>query len=623
MTTGDKMFDLTKIENPGFLKQLSEAQLEQLAADIRSFIIEKVSVTGGHLSPNLGAVELIIAMHKVFDSPRDKLIFDVGHQAYTHKILTGRGAKFDTLRQFQGLSGYLKREESIHDHWEAGHSSTAIAAVAGFELARIQNKENYKVVALVGDGSLNSGLSFEALNFLGHKEGIAPIIILNDNEMSISRNVGTLSRLLNSMRTNKTYLKATRIKWIPRFFRDLKNRIGNMLRGFAKNMTIFDEFGLEYYGPIDGHNFKVLIKYLNLVKNANKPCVLHVVTKKGKGYQFAENDHLGLWHGVAPFDIETGQPKVKKAENVVSWSNIVSEYMYRFVEDNPDLRIIIPAMINGSGLRKFQEKYPDKIIDVGICEAFAVCMAGALAINHQHVFLPIYSSFLQRAYDQVSHDVARQDLHVVFGIDRAGIVGDDGETHQGIYDIAYLRHIPNIEIVQPMDPVEAFSLLDYAFNATQHPIAIRYSRNKRIFDVDKCEKRPAINKPSWTILLDRGPITLICYGDNCPRMQEMIVNRDLPVTLVNARFIKPLDESMVDSIHNASRKIIVLEDVVIAGGLGSAILEYMQAKGMDTGKVRILGLPDKFISQGTTEEIYRMYGLDDTSILGILRQYIE
>ena len=353
------MIDLMNIQNPEFLKTLNSKELTELASEIRSFIIEKVSVTGGHLSSNLGAVELIIAIHKVFDSPKDKIIFDVGHQAYTHKILTGRASDFDKLRQFEGLSGYIKREESNHDIWEAGHSSTAIAALAGFEIARDVNKETYKVMALVGDGSLNSGLSFEALNYLGHQSTLHPLIILNDNEMSISKNVGTLAKLLNSMRSSKTYAKATKTgSRLPSFFHDLKNRIGDMVRGFAKNMTIFDDLGFHYYGPIDGHNFKILIKYLEMAKRLNKPCVLHVITKKGKGYIPSEEDRLGIWHGVAPFEVASGKPKQLSKEFMMSWSNIISSYMEEYAQTHPQFRVVIPAMITGSGFINFQDKFP-------------------------------------------------------------------------------------------------------------------------------------------------------------------------------------------------------------------------------------------------------------------------
>ncbi len=608
-----RTIDLLGIEDPRFLKDLTINELNELAKSIRAFLIENIANTGGHLSSNLGVVELTIAMHRVFDSPQDKLIFDVGHQAYTHKILTGRAKDFPRLRQYQGLSGYLKRSESIHDCWEAGHSSTAISAMAGFEIARIKDQEHHKVLALVGDGSLNSGLSFEALNFVGHHPGISPAIILNDNEMSISKNVGTIAKLLTSMRTSKPYVRATRSRFMPKLFTELKIRLGNMIRGFAKNMTIFDEFGLQYYGPIDGHNLKTLIKYLELVKRDNHPSVLHVVTKKGKGYPLAENDNLGMWHGVEPFDVETGKAKAHFQENTATWSNIVSEYLLERIKKD-DFTIIIPAMINGSGLRRFQEQYPEKIIDVGICESFAVCLAGALAINKKRVFVPIYSSFLQRAYDQVSHDIAKQNLHVIFGIDRAGIVGGDGETHQGLYDIAYLRHIPNLEIVQPMDAREMYALLDYAFERTPKPIAVRYAKSRVTFDKSDLTKPEIITSPSWRTLKEGRLGHLICYGDNVLRMQAMLAEHKLDISLINARFIKPLDGALLAAIAKTGRPLFVVEDVSVIGGLGSTILEHFQTNGCLSPKLRIFGMPDQFIEQGSTTEIYAKYGLDNASI---------
>lgn len=617
------MIDLETIENPEFLKDLKDPALSELAATIRSFLITKIAKTGGHLSSNLGIVELTIAVHKVFSSPTDKIIFDVGHQAYTHKILTGRAKDFKSLRQFNGLSGYLKRDESVHDCWEAGHSSTALSALAGFEIARKLTQSNSRTVAIIGDGSLNSGLSFEALNFLGHEPGIAPIIILNDNEMSISKNVGTLAKMLNSLRASRTYRKASSSRLIPRFFRDIKNRVGDMLRGFAKNLTIFDEFGLRYYGPIDGHNFKTLIHYLELVKHLNRPCVLHVVTKKGKGYPFAENDPFGMWHGVEPFDIDTGQPSMKKAENIVSWSNIISDYVYQYAKTNDRFRVIIPAMINGSGLRRFQQDFPDKIIDVGICESFAVCLSAALSLENIQVFVPIYSSFLQRAYDQVIHDVARQHQHVVFGIDRAGLVGGDGETHQGLYDISYLRHIPEMEIVHPKDPVEAWQLLDYAFYVTKHPIAIRYSRQKLRYDPKGLVDREAIKNPSWTICRPGGKAILIAYGDNVGRLERLLDDTSLDVRLINARFIKPLDTDMLQVLLDEGLPIMVVEDVTKIGGLGSAILEFASSRQCPIPTIAIHGLPDHFIEQGDNQEIYRKYQLDDESLMDQLRSLLD
>ncbi len=609
-------FDVKSIESPAFLKELSVSDMEKLAEEIRVFLIEKISKTGGHLSPNLGIVELTIALHHVFESPKDKLLFDVGHQAYVHKILTGRARHFDRLRKKDGLSGYIKREESVHDIWEAGHSSTALAAVAGFEYARVMHQDNHKNIAIVGDGSLNSGLSFEALNFIGHKKGIAPIIILNDNEMSISKNVGTLAKMLNFLRSSRTYQKASRKgRHLPRIFNDLKIRLGRMLRGFAKNMTIFDEFGLEYFGPIDGHDIKTIVKYLKMIKDLNRPCVLHVVTKKGKGYEPAENDKKGFWHGVAPFNPETGIVTSNKRPDEISWSRVISNYLKIRARKDESLRVVVPAMINGSKLNGFMEEHPDKIIDVGICESFAVCFSGALEMNDVQTFIPIYSTFLQRAYDQVSHDIARQDIHVVFGVDRAGIVGDDGETHQGIYDIAYLRHIPNMEIVQPKDAKDAHALLDYAFDKTDHPIAIRYSRNATVdypYNPDEVE---TIVTPTWKTITNGSDGILIAYGENVGRMERYINKHDLSISLINARFIKPMDEAMLDELASKNKTIHVLEDVVVAGGLGSAMMEYYQDKFNPFPDIKIHGLPDQFIEQGSRDEWYHIYGLDEASVV--------
>lgn len=605
--------NLLDIKDPSFLKTLKIDELNNLAEEIRSFLIDSVSKTGGHLSSNLGIVELTIALHYVFNSPKDNIIFDVGHQSYIHKILTGRAKDFDKLRQYNGLSGYQKRSESIHDTWEAGHSSTAIAAVAGFELAKKLKGENYKNIAIVGDGSLNSGLSFEALNYLGHRKDLAPIIIINDNEMSISKNVGRLSKLLNKTRSTKLYNYALKSKHkLPKFIYSLKVRIANMIRGFANNLTIFDEFGFSYYGPIDGHDIKGLIKFLNLVKNKNRPVVLHVITKKGKGYKFAEEDALGMWHGVGPFNKETGVLSKKKEENMRNWCNIISKYLEKYAETNDDLKVIIPAMIYGSELNGFEQKYPEKIIDVGICESFSVCFSSALALNGVKVFLPIYSSFLQRAYDQIVHDLARQKAKIVIGIDRAGIVGADGETHQGIYDIAYLKHIPNIEIVQPSNAIEAQQLLDYAFEESKNTVAIRYSRNQtKKYNNESYSK---ITKPTWLETNNQGSVNLICYGDNFTRMNDYIYNQKLPINLYNAMFIKPMDKEMIDKIINSKLPSYCLEDVTKISGLGSSILEYLSETNQ-TLDLKIIGLPDEFILQGTQKEIYKKYNLDEDSIV--------
>ncbi|MFA7560778.1 MAG: 1-deoxy-D-xylulose-5-phosphate synthase [Candidatus Izemoplasmatales bacterium] len=605
--------NLLEIKDPSFIKTLTIKELESLAEEIRTFLLENISKTGGHLSSNLGVVELTLALHYVFDSPNDKLIFDVGHQAYTHKILTGRAKDFSKLRKFNGLSGYQKRSESIHDVWEAGHSSTAIAAVAGFEYAKYLNNETHKNIAIVGDGSLNSGLSFEALNYLGHQKKLSPIIILNDNEMSISKNVGRLSRLLNKTRSSKMYNLAIKTKRrFPKFIYNLKVRTANMIRGFANNLSIFDEFGFSYYGPIDGHDLKNLIKFLKLIKQKNRPVVLHVVTKKGKGYSLAENDQIGSWHGVGPFNLENGENLNKNnQENHVKWSNIISEYLEKHAVDNPDFKVIVPAMIYGSGLVEFEKKFPDKIIDVGICESFSVCFSAALALNEKEIFLPIYSSFLQRAYDQVVHDLTRQDAKIVIGIDRSGIVGDDGETHQGVFDIAYLKHIPNIEIVQPSNESEAYSLLDYAFKVSKKTVAIRYSRysTERIESNENLE----IQKATWLETNRLGKANIISYGDNFAMLKNYIEENNLPINLYNALFIKPLDLVMLDKIISSNLPTYVLEDSAKISGLGSSILEYLSESSKSL-QVKIYGLPDEFILQGSREEIYKKYGLDVETI---------
>ncbi len=603
--------NLEDIKNPKFLKDLNLTKLNELSNDIRNFLIDNISKTGGHLASNLGVVELTIGLHKVFDSPKDRIVFDVGHQSYVHKILTGRAKQFSTLRQFEGLSGYQKRSESEHDHWEAGHSSTAIAAISGFEVTRKMKNETYKNIAVVGDGSLNSGLSFEALNFLGHSD-LAPIIILNDNNRSISKNVGRLNKLLNNMRSSKfyAYAKKSRRK-LPKFIYGLKVRLANMIRGFANNITIFDEFGFSYYGPIDGHDLKAVIKFLKIAKNRNKPIVLHFVTTKGKGYLPAETDIDGSWHGVGPFDRVNGNLISKNKENYLTWSNIISEYIYNQAEINDKLKVIVPAMIVGSGLQRFQKDFPEKIIDVGICEAFSVCFSAALSEEFD-IFLPIYSSFLQRAYDQVVHDLTRQKLKVILGIDRAGIVGGDGDTHQGIYDIAFLKHIPNIEIIQPSNKEEAWQLLDYAFKYTDKSVAIRYSRN--LVKNTSFNKYQAITKPTWKEFNQDGDVNLICYGDNFTRMHNYIKKHKLRINLYNAMFIKPMDTITIDKIISLNKKTYVLEDVTKISGLGSSILEYLAEndKHLD---IKILGLPDEFIDHGAQDKIYQKYNLDEESII--------
>jgi len=618
------MVNLLEIKDPGFLSDLSNEELYELTKEIRTFLIQSISKTGGHLSSNLGVVELTIALHKVFDSPKDKLIFDVGHQGYTHKILTGRAKEFGSLRQYKGLSGFLKRSESIHDIYEAGHSSTSIAASSGIELAKTYSGDNHKIIPIIGDGALTGGMAFEALNFLGAQSSQQPIIILNDNEMSISENIGYLARMLNDIRSKSTYrkIKSKTYKILPKFAKKLSSKVERAVKGLLTDNTIFDDLGFSYYGPINGHNFKELIKYLKIAKKSNRPCVIHILTEKGKGYKFSENDQIGSWHGVGPFNIETGEPNAKREENVHSWSEIISEYMINYASLNKDFTIVIPAMIGGSSLYKFKELFPKRIIDVGIAEQMAVTMSSGLAISEIDVFTPIYSTFIQRAYDQVNHDVARQNLKVVFGIDRAGIVGDDGETHQGIYDIPLLRHIPNMVISHPRNPEEAFKLLNYAFKVNKNPFVIRYERGKAFYDFKKEITNESFTKPSWEIIHEGTKAVFISFGSILEKVKDEVKKLKLDVCIVDARFIKPLDEDILSLISKKNVPILIYEESALLGGFGSSVLEYDSVNKMNISNIHLMGIKDEFIDQGSKELILKELNLDLASIISKLKKMI-
>ncbi len=611
------MVNLKEIKDPSFLSDLSIKELEELSKDIRSFLIESVSKTGGHLSSNLGVVELTIAVHKVFESPKDKIIFDVGHQGYTHKILTGRAKYFDSLRKHKGLSGFLKRSESIHDIYEAGHSSTSIAAAAGIEFSKRYNGNSYKVIPIIGDGALTGGMAFEALNFLGGKKDHQPIIILNDNEMSISENIGYLASMLNAIRSKNAIrkLKAKTYKLLPKFLYKLTSKVERGVRGFFINNTLFDELGFSYYGPINGHSFKELIKYLNIAKKSNKPCVIHVLTEKGKGYKFSENDQSGYWHGVSPFEIQTGAPLKEKTVNIHTWSEIVSEYMINYAKNKEEFVVVIPAMIGGSSFYKFKELYPNKLIDVGIAEQMAVTMSSGFAVSGIDVFTPIYSTFIQRAYDQVNHDVARQNLKVVFGIDRAGIVGADGETHQGIYDIPLLRHIPNIKIAHPRNPEEAFKILNYAFKVNTGPFFLRYERGNQYYDFNKGISSDTIQKPKWEILHQGNKAVFIAFGTILEQVKKEVIRLNLDIEVIDAMFIKPLDEEILKSVVAKNVPIVIYEESTLLGGFGSSILEYFTINNYDTLKIHLMGISDQFVEQGSKEEILKELNLDLVSII--------
>jgi 1-deoxy-D-xylulose-5-phosphate synthase len=617
------MIKIEDIQNPSFLSDLSIKELDELAGNIRTFLIENVSKTGGHLSSNLGAVELTIALHRVFESPKDKFIFDVGHQAYTHKILTGRANQFDTLRKYKGLSGYLKRSESEHDIFEAGHSSTSIAAAAGIEYSKKYIGNDHKVVPIIGDGALTGGMAFEALNFLGSDNTHDPVIILNDNEMSITENIGYLANILNDIRSKNTYrrFKSKTSRLLPRFLKKLTGKVERGIKGFLSTNTIFDDLGFSYYGPINGHDFKELIKYMKIAKKAKRPCVIHVLTEKGKGYKYSEKDQLGLWHGVGPFEIDTGEKLTANDPHMHSWSDVIGHYMTDYATNNSNFSIVIPAMIAGSGLLNFREQYPDRINDVGIAEQTAVTMSAGYAVSGVDVFTPIYSTFIQRAYDQVNHDVARQNLKVVFGIDRAGIVGADGETHQGVFDIPLLRHIPNITIAHPRTAIEAFELLNYAFKKQDGPFIIRYPRGSTICDFNNPVTKNYASL-TWDTIHKGSKATFIAFGTILDDVRATALKEKLDIEIINAKIIKPLDHQMIDRVLTSNKPVIIYEESALLGGFGSSILEYAVANQLPTSNIHLMGIKDEFVQHGDKTSILKEYNLDVKSIIKTIKERI-
>ncbi|MDX1770237.1 MAG: 1-deoxy-D-xylulose-5-phosphate synthase, partial [Planococcaceae bacterium] len=467
--------DLNTITNPSFIKDLSHEQLLELSDDIRAFLIEKLSVTGGHIGPNLGVVELTVALHRAFNSPEDKFIWDVGHQAYVHKILTGRGNQFDTLRQFKGLCGFPKRIESEHDVWETGHSSTSLSAAMGMAAARDIKKDKNYVIPIIGDGALTGGMALEALNHIGH-EKTDMIVILNDNEMSIAPNVGALHTVLGKLRTAGKYNKVKDdleylLKKIPAVGGKLAStaeRVKDSLKYLLVSGIFFEELGFTYLGPIDGHNYQDLQDTLQNAKKMKGPVLVHVLTKKGKGFSPAEEDKIGTWHGTGPYKMETGA-FVKSSSTAPSWSGLVAETVRKLAREDERIVAITPAMPVGSKLEGFASEFPTRMFDVGIAEQHATTMAAGLATQGMKPFLAIYSTFLQRAYDQVVHDICRQNLNVFIGIDRSGLVGADGETHQGVFDIAFLRHLPNMVIMMPKDENEGQHMVKTAIEYNDGP----------------------------------------------------------------------------------------------------------------------------------------------------------
>lgn len=611
------------ISGPADIRQLSIKELEALAAEIRAFLIESISRTGGHLSSNLGIVELTLALHVVFDSPRDRILFDVGHQSYVHKILTGRARQFSTLRQYKGLSGFQKRHESEHDCWEAGHSSTSLSAALGMAVARDLNGEHYHIVPVIGDGAMASGMSMEALNQIGGEERNM-IIIFNDNSMSISRNVGAMDVAFTRLRTSRSYttLKNDLQQGLStsRFGRSLLKGMKNFKNAIKDNVvdtSIFGEFNLDYIGPINGHDLSELIKVLNVAKQHKGPIVVHVLTKKGKGYPYAENDKEGAWHGVAPFDPNSGKPLAALPAGHCSWSEAIARILCDLARDDRDIVAITPAMKAGAKLDGFAREFPQRFFDCGIAEEHAMTFAAGLAASGKRPFISVYSSFLQRAYDQINHDVARMKLPVVIGIDRCGLVGEDGETHHGVFDITMLHAIPNLIMAQPKDVQEARVLMKAAFSCAQ-PFCIRYPRGSVPYTKEEGDPAPVGTWTRWAPQRE-ARVCVISYGSDIDRIISKVRANDMPAEIVNARYFKPLDEAMLDDILYRSIPVIVYESDMLDGGLSSAILQYINDHRICCHLIRI-GIGDHYVEQGSIPQLRRAEKIDMNTLFKELEE---
>ena len=597
------------------IKKLNDKNIKTLALEVRDYIIETVSKNGGHLASSLGVVELTIALLKCFDFEYDKIIWDVGHQSYAYKILTGRKNEFKTLRTYSGISGFPKREESKFDTFNTGHCSTSISAGMGMCVARNLNKEDYKVISVIGDGSLTSGMAFEALNNLSDlKKNF--ILILNDNQMSISKSSGGINKALLGIRTSKKYTNAkTKLNQI------LENsNIGLVLKKILITIVnifkqivvsdgmLFENLNINYVGPINGHDIKKITQVLNTVKNFNEPVLIHLKTVKGKGYKFAEENPT-LFHGVSTFDIQTG---LIKQSNKKTYTQIVSEELVKIAYLNDKIVAITAAMADGTGLVEFSKKFPNRFFDVGICEQHAVTFAAGMATQNIIPIVCIYSSFLQRGFDQIIHDVCLQNLHVVFLIDRAGIVGQDGETHQGIFDISYLRIIPKMIIMAPKNDIELKQMINFSINNIKSPVAIRYPRGVAFNGLNKISEL-IIGKSE---IIDWGSnIALFALGSMVETAIEIKEKIKKNITIINARFAKPIDFDMIDKICNSShQKIIILEEGIKIGGIGEEIENYIKSKNYNI-IVHTVGIDDKYVEHGDVNTLKRICKIDTDSII--------
>ncbi|WP_027883525.1 1-deoxy-D-xylulose-5-phosphate synthase [Meiothermus rufus] len=605
---------LSKINQPQDLKALSQDELLQLAEELRSEIIRVCAQNGGHLASSLGAVELIVALHRVFDSPRDRLIFDVGHQAYAHKILTGRKEVFHTIRQEGGISGFTKISESEHDATTVGHASTSLASALGMAIARDTLGQDYHIVGIIGDGALTGGMALAALNVIGERKPKL-LIVLNDNEMSISENVGALNRYFKEYQVKK-WVQDTQ-KWGKQVLEGISPRLFNLVdraKEAAKLMlhqeNPFYAWGIRYVGPVDGHGLPGLIHILEQIKALDGPTMLHIVTKKGKGYGVAEEDPI-YWHGPPGFNPQNPQ-KVSKG---YSWSSAFGDAVTELAFQEPRLYVITPAMREGSGLVRYSQTHPERYLDTGICEDVAATVAAGMALRGLKPVLAIYSTFMQRAFDQIVHDIAIENIPVVFAVDRAGIVGGDGATHNGVFDIAYLRTIPNVQIAAPKDALELRAMLKYAVNA-KAPIAIRYPRD----NVEKAPEGawPEIEWGRWEVLKEGRRAYILAFGKTLKYALEAAQN-DPEVGVINARFIKPLDRKMLRWLAQEGYKLVTSEDHQRMGGFGSAVLEALNEMGLKPD-IRVLGLPDVFFDHGSIPRMHRQAGIDAEGIRKALQE---
>jgi len=620
---------LDQIEFPFDLKKLDQEELEKLCREIREEIISVVSKNGGHLASNLGVVELTVALYYVFDLPKDRVIWDVGHQSYTHKILTGRRDRFHTLRQFEGISGFPKRDESAYDAFDSGHSGTSISSALGMAEARRQRGEEGKLIAVIGDGSMTAGLAFEGLNQTGHLDKDL-IVILNDNEMSISPNVGALSSYLNRLMTGQ---------FVNRFREDIKAFLDTLpgigksvlrfakqaeesLKGFLMPGLLFEELGLKYTGPIDGHRLSYLIETFQNIKRMRGPILVHVITKKGKGYRPAEMNPA-RFHSVPPFIIETGEPRQDQTKDPPTYTEVFGETLCQLAREDKRLIAITAAMQSGTGLERFLREFPDRFYDIGIAEQHAVTFAAGLALEGMKPVVAIYSTFLQRAYDQILQDVCLQNLPVVFALDRGGIVGEDGPTHHGLFDFSYLRHIPNLVIMVPKDEEEFQHMIKTAVECSM-PVAFRYPKGK-----GEGVKRSAVLKSidigKGELLRKGEDILILAIGSTVYRSLQAakrLETAGIRTAVINSRFLKPLDGNLICDWAKRIGKVLTVEENALLGGFGSAVLELLQEQGLFSIQVKRLGIPDLFVEHGPQTLLRAKYGIDENGIFGAVKEMV-